>query len=245
MTMQNKAGEGDTTTTICIKLDRDLANWLSRISKYLPYSVEDVIIGVLKFYMNTWLMIENAIRQEEAHQPPEEEPAGQGSVELIRQLLEATEPGTKGLGALQGILRYRKLVKSFTEWLTRQGIPANDVTEDVINTFIEEYSKVEKGEEVDPTAWRQVLRDVVELKKSGFDVDRLIAKYDVVAKYKSLVRSFVQWLHSKGKDPGTASSGDIKEFLSTIKHSYSEKTIASYYKVLRYYLDLYKAGMRA
>jgi len=245
MTMQNKAGEGDTTTTICIKLDRDLANWLSRISKYLPYSVEDVIIGVLKFYMNTWLMIENAIRQEEAHQPQEEEPAGQGSVELIRQLLEATEPRTKGLGALQGILRYRKLVKSFTEWLTRQGIPANDVTEDVINTFIEEYSKVEKGEEVDPTAWRQVLRDVVELKKSGFDVDRLIAKYDVVAKYKSLVRSFVQWLHSKGKDPGTASSGDIKEFLSTIKHRYSEKTIASYYKVLKYYLDLYKAGMRA
>ena len=239
--MPNKSSD---KVEIRIKVDKDLVDWLMRISKYLaPYTVDDIVVNVLKFYMNTWLMIENAIRHEQLHQqqPLEEDSARQKSFESTKQLLGA-EPSDKISSNLQRILRYRRLVKSFSEWLSKQGIPANSVTEDRINAFIEEYLKMEKSEEVDPTVWKQVLHDVLELKKSRFDVDGYIAKHEVVAKYKGLVNSFVQWLASKGKDPNMASREDIKEFLNAIKHGYSKKTIAGYYKILKYYLDLYKAG---
>ena len=54
-------GEG---VTICVKLDGDLARWLRRVSKSLPYSEEEVIIHLLKSFRDTWLLVENAMRNE-------------------------------------------------------------------------------------------------------------------------------------------------------------------------------------
>ena len=241
--------------TICIKLDKDLANWLSRISKYFPYSVDDVVVSVLKFYMNTWLMIENALRQEQLHQhqllEKEEDMKRQESLRSIRQLLEG-KPSDKTLETLGRILRYRKLVKSFSEWLSKQGLSSDSVPEDSIDAFIKEYIKGKKNvKNEDIRNWLQTLHDLLELKRSGFAVEEYIASYEagvierkkaLVAKYKSLVKSFMRWLSDGGINPSEASDKEINEFLSSIKHNYSEVTLKKYYQMLKYFLDLYKSG---
>ena len=254
MTMQNEAGERG--VTICIRLDKDLASWLSRISKYLPYSAEDIITGVLKFYMNTWLMIENAIHQEQLHRQQllekEEDMERQESLESIKQLLGEGGSSAKLPEALGRILRYRKLVKSFSEWLSKQGLPSDNVPEDSIDAFIKEYVKGKKNvKDEDIRNWLQTLHDLLELKRSGFAVEEYIASYEagvierkksLIAKYKSLVKAFMKWLSDKGINPSEAGGKEINAFLSPIRHNYSKATLKKYYQVLKYFLDLYKSG---
>ena len=253
MTMQNETGEKG--ATICIRLDKDLANWLSRISKYLPYSAEDIIIGVLKFYMNTWLTIENALRQEQLHQhqllEKEEDMKRQESLRSTKQLLEG-KPSGKIPEALGRILRYRKLVKGFSEWLSKQGLSSDNVPEDSIDAFIKEYVRGKKNvKNEDIRNWLQTLHDLLELKRSGFAVEEYIASYEagvierkksLIAKYKSLVKTFMRWLSDKGINPSEAGNKEINAFLSSIKHNYSEVTLKKYYQMLKYFLDLYKSG---
>jgi len=253
MTVSNATGEKG--ATICIRLDKDLANWLSRISKYLPYSAEDIIIGVLKFYMNTWLTIENALRQEQLHQhqllEKEEDMKRQESLRSTKQLLEG-KPSGKTPEALGRILRYRKLVKDFSEWLSKQGLSSDNVPEDSIDAFIKEYVKGKKNvKNEDIRNWLQTLHDLLELKRSGFAVEEYIASYEagvierkksLIAKYKSLVKTFMKWLSDKGINPSEAGNKEINAFLGSIKHNYSEVTLKKYYQMLKYFLDLYKSG---
>jgi len=239
---------------IRIKVDKDLVDWLTRISKYLaPYTVDDIVVNVLKFYMNTWLMIENAIRHEQLHQQQslEEDSVRQKSLESIKQLLGA-EPSDKISSDLQRILRYRRLVKSFNEWLARYGYSIDNATDKIIDTFIKGYAtgkKNVKGEDIE--SWQQVLHDLVKLKKSGFPVEEYIAKYEanamerkksLIAKNKSVVKAFIKWLSDKGKNPSEVGKEEIREFLNLNKDRYSKHTIESYQLILKYFLDLYKSG---
>ena len=239
---------------IRIKVDKDLVDWLTRISKYLaPYTVDDIVVNVLKFYMNTWLMIENAIRHEQLHQqqPLEEDSARQKSWETVKQLFEA-EPSDKNPGDIQRILRYRRLVKSFSEWLAKYSYSIDNATDEIIDTFIKVYATGKKNvKSEDIEKWQQVLHDLVKLKKSGFPVEEYIAKYEanamkrkksLIAKNKKVVKAFMDWLSNKGINPNETSKKEIKEFLSSIEHNYNKHTIEYYYLVLKYFLDLYKSG---
>jgi len=240
---------------IRIKVDKDLVDWLTRISKYLaPYTVDDIVVNVLKFYMNTWLMIENAIRHEQLHQQQllEEDSARQESWETVKQLFEENPTG-KGLDAVHRILRHRLLVKAFSEWLSKQGLSSDNVPEDRIDTFINEYlGKRKSKNKVDITIWRQVLHDVLELRRSGVkNVEEYIAKYEasamerkksLIAKNKGVVKAFMDWLSNKGKNPSEVGKEEIREFLNLNKDRYSKHTIESYQLVLKYFLDLYKSG---
>jgi hypothetical protein len=249
--MPNKSSD---KVEIRIKVDKDLVDWLTRISKYLaPYTVDDIVVNVLKFYMNTWLMIENAIRHEQLHQqqPLEEDSARQKSLESIKQLLEA-EPSDEISSDLQRILRYRRLVKSFNRWLAKYGYSIDNATDKIIDTFIKGYAtgkKNVKGEDIEK--WQQVLHDLVKLKKSGFPVEEYIAKYEanamerkksLIAKNKSVIKAFIKWLSDKGKNPSEVGEEEIREFLNLNKDRYSKHTIESYQLILKYFLDLYKSG---
>jgi uncharacterized protein YaaR (DUF327 family) len=243
--------EASNEVEIHIKVDKDLANWLARISKYLPYSVNDIVVSVLKFYMNTWLMIENVLRQEQLHLEKEEELKRQESLRSIKQLLEGG-PSNKTSEALGRILRYRKLVKSFSEWLSKQGLSSDNVPEDSIDAFIKEYVKGKKNvKSEDIRNWLQTLHDLLELKRLGFAVEEYIASYEagtierkkaLVAKYKGLVKAFMKWLSDRGINPSEASNKEINAFLSSIKQGYSEVTLKKYYQMLKYFLDLYNSG---
>ena len=99
--------------------------------------------------------------------------------------------------------------------------------------------------------WLQTLHDLLELKRSGFAVEEYIASYEagvierkksLVAKYKSLVKTFMKWLSDKGINPSEAGNKEINAFLGSIKHNYSEVTLKKYYQMLKYFLDLYKSG---
>jgi hypothetical protein len=239
---------------IRIKVDKDLVDWLTRISKYLaPYTVDDIVVNVLKFYMNTWLMIENAIRHEELHQQQsqEEDSTRQKSFESTKQLLGA-EPSDKNSSDLQRILKYRRVVKSFIEWLAKYGYSIDNATDKIIDTFIKAYATEKKNvKDEDIENWQQALHVLVKLKKSSFPVEEYIARYEtgaverrksLVAQNKGLVNSFIKWLSDKGKNPSEVGEEEIREFLNLNKDHYSKHTIKHYHLVLKYFLDLYKSG---
>jgi hypothetical protein len=247
-------GKSSDKVEIRIKVDKDLVDWLTRISKYLaPYTVDDIVVNVLKFYMNTWLMIENAIRHEQLHQrqPLEEDSARQKSWETVKQLFEEN-PTSKSLDAMHRILRHRLLVKAFSEWLSKQGLSGDNVSEDRIDTFINEYLRKRKSKKkVDITVWKQVLHDVLELRRSGVNVEEYIARYEagaverrksLVTQNKGVVKAFMDWLSNKGINLNEANKKEIKGFLTSIEHKYSKHTIEYYYLILKYFLDLYKSG---
>jgi hypothetical protein len=141
---------GEDYVTICVKLDGDLARWLRRVSKSLPYSEEEVIIHLLKSFRDTWLLVESAVKN-----------TGYG---------EKVGVDDKMLRKLRWVESHRGLVLEFINWLGAGGKQLASASLDDVKSFLSTRNIASKTNHI----YLYTLKCAIDLAKSGVDLVRIL-----------------------------------------------------------------------
>jgi hypothetical protein len=141
---------GEDYVTICVKLDGDLARWLRRVSRSLPYSEEEVIIHLLRSFRDTWLLVESAVKN-----------AGYGgkveNVDKIRR-------------KLRWVKDHRGLVLEFMNWLGAGGKQLASAGLDDAKAFLSTRNIASNTYNV----YLYTLKCAIDLAKSGVDLGKIL-----------------------------------------------------------------------
>jgi hypothetical protein len=140
-------GEG---VTICVKLDGDLARWLRRVSRSLPYSEEEVIIHLLKSFRDTWLLVESAVKN-----------AGYG---------EKVGVDDKIRRKLRWVKDHRGLVLEFMNWLRAGGKQLASAGLDDAKAFLNTRNIASNTYNV----YLYTLKCAIDLAKAGVDLEKIL-----------------------------------------------------------------------
>jgi hypothetical protein len=141
---------GGEDVTICVKLDGDLARWLRRVSRSLPYSEEEVIIHLLKSFRDTWLLVENAVKN-----------TGYG---------EKVEVDDKIRRKLRWVKSHRGLVLEFMNWLGAGGKQLASASLDDVKSFLNTRNITSKTNHI----YLYILKCAIDLAKSGVDLGKIL-----------------------------------------------------------------------
>ena len=142
---------GEDYVTFCVKLDGDLARWLRRVSRSLPYSEEEVIIHLLKSFRDTWLLVESAVKNAEYW-----EKAGVNDDKIMRKA--------------KWVKDNRWLVLEFMNWLKASGKQLANASPDDAKAFL-------STKEIASTTYKNylyALKCAIDLAKAGVDLARIL-----------------------------------------------------------------------
>jgi len=136
---------------VCVKLDEDLARWLGRVSRSLPYSEEEVIKYLLKSFRDTWLLVESAVRN-------------------TGYVAKAGAVDDKLRRKLRWVKDHRGLVLEFINWLGAGGKQLASAGVDDVRAFLSTRSIASNTYNV----YLYTLKCAIDLAKAGVDLVRIL-----------------------------------------------------------------------